>query len=118
MASVNHLETGRCIGCNLAIPAERRVDQSDRAPELAVSAPSQAIAPLANGATVLDKIAHRKALEALDGLLAATQANGSLPPGALAGIATHAKSTANDAVKAAERMQRHVAAIETPPRRS
>jgi hypothetical protein len=94
------------------------VDQSDRAAELAVSAPSQAITPLANGATVLDKIANRKALEALDGLLAATRANGSLPPGALAGIATHARSTANDAVKAAERMQRHVAAIEVPPRRS
>ena len=68
--------------------------------------------PAAGGTRVIEKIASRRALEALDQALAAAQANGPFPPGALAGVAAHSKAAANDAVALAERMQRHFAAID------
>jgi hypothetical protein len=66
--------------------------------------------------SVLQKIASRTALEALENALATAQANGPFPAGALAGIASHAKSAANDVVEVAERVQRHFAAVDASPR--
>ena len=71
--------------------------------------------PGAGGTSVLEKAASRTALEALDKALAAAQANGPFPAGAAAGIAIHAKAAADDMVKVAERMQRHVAALDASP---
>jgi hypothetical protein len=77
--------------------------------------PAQAAA---NGTPVIEKIASRRALEALEQALAAAQGHGPFPLGAAAGMAAHSKAAANDAVAMAERIQRHFSAIDAPSRRS
>ncbi len=88
--------------------------RSKKATQLAVSA--KRALPVADGTSVIEKIASRSALEALEKALATAQSNGPFPLGAQAGIATQSKSAANDAVAMAERMQRHFAAVEASPR--
>jgi hypothetical protein len=90
--------------------------RSKKATQLAVSA--KRARPGADNTSVIEKIAGRSALEALNKTLATAQANGPFPLGGVSDIAAQSKAVANDAVAMAERMQRHFAALDGSSRRS
>jgi hypothetical protein len=90
--------------------------RSKKATQLAVSA--KRARPAADNTSVIEKIAARSALDALNNALATAQAHGPFPVGGLADVAMQSKTVANDAVALAERMQRHFAALDGSSRRS
>jgi hypothetical protein len=90
--------------------------RSKKATQLAV--PAKRARPVVDSTSVIEKIASRSALDALNNALATAQANGPFPLGGMADIAAQSKAMASDAVALAERMQRHFAAIDGSSRRS